>query len=238
MNWTWFDLHWPWLGLALSGALLLLLITTNVLRGDLSISRWRDPVWLSCLAPAAYMIHQFEEYGIDAQGIRFAFPDLLCTSVGMPAYPGCTLPEALFVAINIPAIWIAGLVCGLLSRRHPFVGLGVYAIHFTNSLSHLGVALISGTYNPGALTAALIQLPISLWVAYACFIQGSMRRRGMVVLVLAGTLFSIVLLASVNLFAKGYLSAATLLTIQILNPLCVVLVPWLFEKSVLGRSAS
>jgi hypothetical protein len=55
------------------------------------------------------MIHQFEEYGIDALGVRFAFPDVLCVSVGMPPYPGCSLPEALFVAINIPAIWIAAL---------------------------------------------------------------------------------------------------------------------------------
>jgi hypothetical protein len=181
------------------------------------------------------MIHQFEEYGIDAHGTRFAFPDLLCVSVGMPPYPVCSLPEALFVAINVPAIWIAGLVCGLLSWRHPLVGLGLYAIHFTNSLSHLGVALVGGTYNPGALTAGLIQLPLSLWVAYACFIQGAMRRRGMVVLILAGTLLSVILLGSVHLFAKGYLSATTLLIIQVLNPLCVVLVPWLFEKSVLRQ---
>jgi hypothetical protein len=236
MEWTWFDTHWPWIGLALSGALLLLLFTTSVFRSGLSIPRWRDPVWLSWLAPAAYMLHQFEEYGIDAHGIRFAFPDLLCTSVGMPPYPGCSLPEALFVGINIPAIWIAGLICGLLSRRHPFVGLGVYAIHFTNSLSHLGVAVASGTYNPGAVTAALIQLPISLWVAYACFIHGNMCRRGMVILALAGTVFSVILLAAVNLFAKGYLSATALVAIQVLNPLCVIVVPWLFEKSVLRQA--
>jgi hypothetical protein len=184
------------------------------------------------------MIHQFEEYGIDALGVRFAFPDVLCVSVGMPPYPGCSLPEALFVAINIPAIWIAGLVCGLLSHRHPFVGLGVYAIHFTNSLSHLGVALVSGAYNPGVLTAALIQLPLSLWVAYACFIRGSMRLHGIAVLILAGALLSVILLGSVNLFAKGYLSATMLLIIQILNPLCVIFVPWLFEKSVLRRGVN
>jgi hypothetical protein len=237
-NWTWFDLAWPWVGLGAAAVLFFFLFATDRLRDDIEVSRWRDLVWLSWLAPAAYMIHQFEEYGIDAQGTWFAFPDLLCVSLGMPPYPGCSLPEALFVAINIPAIWIAGLVCGLLSRRHPFVGLGVYAIHFTNSLSHLGVALVSGTYNSGALTAALIQLPLSLWVAYACFIQGSMRRRGMAVLILAGTLLSVILLGSVNLFARGYLSATTLVIVQILNPLCVILVPWLFEKSVLRRERS
>jgi hypothetical protein len=234
-QWTWFDLAWPWIGLGVAAVLLFFLFATDRLRTIADTSRWHDPVWLSWLAPAAYMIHQFEEYGIDALGVRFAFPDLLCISVGMSPYPACSLPEALFVSINIPAIWIAGLVCALLSRRHPYVGLGLYAIHFTNALSHLGVALVSGTYNPGALTAALIQLPLSLWVAYACFIRGNMRPVGMVVLVLAGTLLSVILLGSVNLFAKGYLSATTLVIVQALNPLCVILIPWLFEKSVLRR---
>jgi hypothetical protein len=234
-QWTWFDLAWPWIGLGVAAVLLFFLFATDRLRTSAVPSRWRDPVWLSWLAPAAYMIHQFEEYGIDALGVRFAFPDLLCVSVGMPPYPACSLPEALFVAINIPAIWIAGFACALLSRSRPLVGLGLYAIHFTNALSHLGVALVSGTYNPGALTAALIQLPLSLWVAYACFIRGSMRPHGMAVLVIAGTLFSVILLGSVNLFAKGYLSATTLVIVQILNPLCVILLPWLFEKNVLRR---
>jgi hypothetical protein len=62
-----------------------------------------------------------------------------------------------------------------------------------------------------------------------------MRLYGIAVLILAGTLLSVILLGSVNLFAKGYLSATMLLIIQILNPLCVILVPWLFEKSVLRR---
>lgn len=238
MKWTWFDLHWPWIGLGLSGILFILLFATNLLRGDMIKTRWFDPVWLAWLAPAAYMIHQFEEYGIDAQGVRFAFPDLLSASVGMPPYPDSSLPTALFIAINIPAIWIAGLICGLLSWRHPFVGLGVYAIHFTNAFSHLGVAVGSASYNPGALTAALIQLPVSIWVAYACFIRGKMRWRGMAVLVLAGTLFSVILLVAVKLFAKGHLSSPALLTIQALNPLCVILLPWLFEKSVLRSTQS
>jgi hypothetical protein len=235
MNWSWFDLHWPWVGLALSGALCVLLFSTNTFRSDLRVSRWRDPVWLAWLAPAAYMLHQFEEYGIDAQGTRFAFPDLLCTSVGLRPYPGCTLPESVFVAINIPAIWIAGLICAILALRYAFAGLGVYCIHFTNSISHLGVALTSGSYNPGALTAGLIQLPISLWVAYVCFFRGGMRRSGMLILVLAGTVFTVVLLASVNLFARGHLSATALLTIQSLNPLFVIVVPLLFNRRIIRK---
>ena len=64
-----------------------------------------------------------------------------------------------------------------------------------------------------------------------------MRRHGMVILVLAGVLLTAILLGSVNLFARGYLSATTLVVIQIFNPLCVILGPWLFEKSVLTKQA-
>ena len=60
-----------------------------------------------------------------------------------------------------------------------------------------------------------------------------MRRHGMAIIVLAGTVFSAVLLGSVNLFAMGHLSATTLVTIQVLNPLLIIVLPWLFEKSVL-----
>lgn len=232
MQWTWVDLHWPWIGLAISALLLELLFATNVFRGDRDKSRWFDPVWLAWLAPATYMIHQFEEYGIDAQGVRFAFPNLLSHSMGLPPYPDSTLPTALFVAINIPAIWIAGLICGLLSRRHRFVGLGVYAIHFTNCLTHLGLGAASG-YNSGMLTSGVILLPVSLWVGYSCFIKGDMRWWGVVILTIAGTIFSVILLATIKLFVRGQMSEPALLTIQALNPLCVIVIPWLFEKRVL-----
>jgi hypothetical protein len=59
-----------------------------------------------------------------------------------------------------------------------------------------------------------------------------MRRLGMLILVLAGTVFSAVLLVSVNLFARGHLSATALLTIQTFNPLFVIVVPVLFNWRV------
>ncbi|TCU54700.1 uncharacterized protein with HXXEE motif [Novosphingobium sp. PhB57] len=232
MGWSWFDIHWCWIGLAISAALLTLLFGTNIFRGNIGISRWRDPLWLAWLAPASYMLHQFEEYGIDAQGVRFAFPDVLCGSVGMPPYPACSLPEAVFVAINIPVIWVAGLACALLARRHPFVGLGLYAIHFTNALSHIGVAVASG-YNPGAVTATLIQLPLSLWVGYACFGPGRIIRWGAAIIVAAGAAFTVILLVSVNMFAKGMIGASMLVIVQILNASLVVLVPWVSARWVM-----
>jgi hypothetical protein len=53
--------------------LLGLMFGTNVLRSDLSVSRWRDLVWLSWAATAAYLVHNVEEYGVDLLGREHAF---------------------------------------------------------------------------------------------------------------------------------------------------------------------
>lgn len=230
MNFTWFDMNWSWIGLGISALLLILLFATNIFRSKLDISRWRDPVWLAWLAPAAYMVHQFEEYGIDMFGKAFAFPDVLCAANGLPAYPECSVPEATFAAINVPGIWIAGLVCALLSRKHTLIGLSLYAIFSTNAIAHIGVAIATSTYNPGVLTSFLIQLPLSVWVFYAMSGNKAVRKSGLVTLFFAGVLLSAVLLGSVKSFARGMISGEILIAIQILNPALVLFVVWLKEK--------
>ena len=230
MIFTWFDKNWAWIGLAISVVLLILLFATNVFRSRRDISRWRDPVWLAWLAPAAYMPHQWEEYGIDALGNHFAFPDLLCSSFGFPAYPECSIPAATFVAINISIIWVAGLVCALLSRKHPLVGLSLYAIHGTNAVSHLGMFAASGIYNPGSVASLIIQLPLFLWVAYAMSGNPAIRKSGIVTLFAAGILFSAVLLIALKLFARGAISGDVMVAIQALNPALLIFVVWLKER--------
>ncbi|WP_052367800.1 HXXEE domain-containing protein [Haloferax sp. ATB1] len=230
MPFTWFDLHWPWIGLGLSVILLVLLFATDLFRSEPNTSRWRDPVWLAWLAPASYMIHQFEEYGIDALGRTFAFPDLLCASFGMAPYPECSVPTATFVAINISIIWGAGLVCGLLSWKHPLVGLSVYAIHGTNSLSHLELAVVTETYNPGSVTSAVILLPLFSWVAYAMSDREDVGKSGIATLFGAGILYTVVLLGSLRLFANGVISGDVVVAIQVVNPVVVIAIPWLKEN--------
>jgi len=228
-EWTWFDLNWPWLGLAISAALLLLLFTTNVLRSELGISRWRDPVWLSWLAPAAYMIHQTEEYGVDLYGQFFAFPNLLCMTFGQPPYPACNVPPLVFVAINISAIWIGGLVCALLSRRHPLFGLSLYGVYFVNALSHIGIFAATGNYNAGVLTALVILLPLSVWVGYAMANDSRVRKSGVVVLVGVGLGVHVVLLDSLVAFSRSLIGGGVLVGIQVVNPAWYLGLPWLKE---------
>ena len=230
MHFTWFDLNWSWIGLTMAVVLLAMLFATNVFRSQPGISRWRDPVWLAWLAPAGYMLHQWEEYGIDLMGRAFYFPTHFCLTVQHQAYPACTVPEATYAAINVTGIWVAGLACALLSRRLPLVGLSIYAIHSTNSLSHIGAFLFTGEYNPGVLTSALVQLPLSAWVAYAMYGNSAIRKSGLATLFLAGLLLSAVLLGSIQSFSRGLISGDALVVIQLINPALMMLVVWLKER--------
>ena len=65
MRFTWFDLAFPWIGLAGALVLLALLFGSELLRGDPASSRWRDLVCLSWMAVVVYLLHNVEEYGID-----------------------------------------------------------------------------------------------------------------------------------------------------------------------------
>ncbi|MBX5204685.1 HXXEE domain-containing protein [Rhizobium sp. NZLR1] len=227
MPFGWFDMNWPWIGLFIAAILLVVLFGTDALRGERSVSRWRDPRWLAWLAPAGYMLHQTEEYGVDMLGQFFAFPNLVCATFGQPPYPDCAYPPSLYVAINIPVIWIAGLICALLSRRYPLVGLGLYGVHFVNALSHIGMFAATGDYNPGVLTAFVVLLPLSVWVAFATWKNPLIGRSGIATIFLAGLLVNGVLAASLVAFSRGLISGDTLIGIQLFNFLWSPLIPWL-----------
>lgn len=178
MTWNWFDWNWPWIGSIAAALLLIFLFGSRRLRSDLSRTRWRDRVWLSWLAAPVYMIHNVEEYGIDLLGRRHAFPDALCSTLGLGRYPACPVPASFFVAVNLSLVWVAAPLAALLSRRHPLVGLAFYGLLFTNGMTHLAPMLLGRGYNPGALSAVLLFLPLFFWVASSCFGPGRMDRRG------------------------------------------------------------
>lgn len=227
MPFGWFDMHWQWIGLAAAAVLFALLFGTNILRSGMGVSRWRDLRWLAWLAPAGYMLHQTEEYGVDMFGQFFAFPNLVCTTFGESPYPNCTFPPLLFVAINIPVVWVAGLICAVASPRYPLIGLGLYGVYFVNSLSHIGMFAATGTYNPGLLTAFIVLLPLSIWVAFATWKNPLIGGSGIAVLFLAGLLLNGILAASLLAFSRDMISGKTLVLIQLFNFLWSPVLPWL-----------
>ena len=231
MIWSWFDLAWPWIGLAAAVLLIFLLFGTQNLRGDLSRSRWRDPVWLSWLSVPVYMIHNVEEYGIDLLGRTHEFPDALCTNLGLAAYPACPIPPAFFLAVNISLFWIAAPTAALLSRRPPLIGFAMHGLLIANGVAHVVPMLILGRgYNPGALSAITLFFPEFFWAAHACFGPGRIPYKGLGAIVLTGVIVHVILIGSVFAFVGGAIGGGVLVSLQILNAIGFLAVPRAAER--------
>lgn len=223
-GWSWFDLNWPWLGLAAAVPLLVLLLATDRLRGDRAVGRWRDPYWLGWLAVPLYYVHEAEEYAVDATGTRHAFPDALCDQLGLAAYPQCTIPEPLFVFVNVSAFWVAAPLAASLGRRLPLVGLSYWGVIAVNGLVHTVPLLRGDGYAPGLLTGLLLFLPLAGWTAYAAFLRGPLPRTGLVPVLAGGVLVHVVLMVSLVLNREGRLGDAALLAVQVVNAALPLLV--------------
>jgi Protein of unknown function with HXXEE motif len=230
MEWSWIDLAFPWIGGLAALVLLVLLFGTNLLRSEPGSSRWRDRTWLSWLAMVIYLLHNVEEYGIDLYGRLHEFPRGIAEVLKLPPYPDCPIPPAFFLAVNLPLFWVAAPIAALVSRRHPLVGLSIYSIIFINALVHIGPVVAGLGYNSGLLTALVLFLPSSIWVAHVCFGPGRLSYKGMALLIADGVILHIILMGSLQLFVRGMITSSTLVGIQVANAVLFLLIPWLGEK--------
>ncbi len=232
----WFDLAWPWIGLAFAIALVVLLLATDLLRSDRSVVRWRDLRWLSFLAVAVYLVHNVEEYGIAADGALHAFPDSLCALLGQPAYPRCAIPPAFYLFVNLPLVWIAGPLAALLLATRRWAGLTLWGVIAVNAVVHIVPALVMRAYDPGLLTAVLLFLPLSVVAGRALFGPGgSCRPIAGVPLLGAGILMHAVLAGSVLLFLRGGMAEWILLALQPLAVLAGYVLVWSAVRPVRSR---
>ncbi len=230
MSWTWFDLAWPWIGAIFAVVILILLFGTNRLRSLPAASRWRDRVWLSWLAAAVYLIHNIEEYGIDALGRTHSFPDAMCTTFGLSVYPACPIPPVFYLAVNLTLIWIAAPLAALLSRKHALVGLVFYGLLFTNGMAHVVPLLLGKGFGPGTLTAIILFIPLFFWVARTCFGPGRIPYRALAVIVAAGAAGHAVLLGSLLGYLRGRIGTPVLVLLQLANAALFLLIPWIGER--------
>lgn len=222
---TWFDRHWCYIGLAGAVVLLLIAFGTNVFRERLDVSRWRDPVWLSWLMVPVYFIHQFEEYGFDATGRSYGFPQSTCEMFGY-SLANCPIPASFFPFVNIPGLWIGAPIAALLARRNHAVGLGYLGVLSINSLVHLGPVIGGKDYNPGLLTAMILFVPLSGWIIHTCFGPQGLRYQTLAAILLAGVLLHVVLIGSIQLVIHGALNPSLANAIQVINPLWLFVLPW------------
>ena len=64
--------------------------------------------------------------------------------------------------INISLVWLVGALAVWRGDEHIFAALCMAAIVVVNAISHIGAGLMSGSYNPGLLTAVLVFLPVGI----------------------------------------------------------------------------
>jgi hypothetical protein len=221
---------WPWAGLGLAMLLLARLLFGD-LRGDRAVPRTRDMAWLAWAATAAYLLHQFEEHGVDAQGAPYAFRGVLCAAFGFADAAACPIPEAFITAVNLPVVWLAGPIAALLGRRWPAIAFSYLSVPAVNAFAHIGPAVATGAYNPGLLTAVLLFLPLSLWAFRIALRRPDLGWRAVAATIVGGVAVHAVLMLSLRAYLAGRLGEGALLAIQIVNPA----IPMLLVAAVARR---
>ena len=230
-----FDHVWPYMGLG-AALLLALLLSTDILRSDRSVSRWQDLVWLAWAGTLAYLLHQFEEHGIDAEGAHYAFRGFMCATLGFPEAKTCPVPLSYITSVNIAAVWLAGPAAALLGRRWPALALSYFSIPFINFLGHTVPYLINGIYNPGVLTAILVFLPLSLWAFRVALVRYRLGWSTVLATVFAGVILHAILLLSVKAYIAGLIGIVVLDMIQVINPLIAGVIVFLAGQRASRRA--
>ena len=218
-----FSFVWPYMGLG-AALLLALLLCTDALRSDLTVSRWQDLVWLAWLGMLAYLIHQFEEHGIDLRGATYAFRGEMCRNMGQPDAQTCPIPFSFVNAVNITCVWVFGPVAALLGRRWPGFALAFFAIPFVNTLIHLIPVVTHGAYNAGLLTALVFFVPLSLWAFHVALSRYRLGWRAVIATIVAGIVFHAIMIGSLPVFLAGGIGVFVLDAIQVINPALILLI--------------
>lgn len=225
--WDWFQQYWSTMGLGAGIVLLVLLFFTNTLRSRLDATRWKDPVWLSWAMAVAYMLHNFEEYGIDAKGRAFYFPTLACHTFGFDNGQSCPLTPAFFISVNIPIVWICFVVAALWSRKNQAVGMAASAVLITNALSHIATLATPQGYSSGTVTAVVIFIPLSIWVLITCFGKGKVRYPVLGAIFVAAILAQGILLLMLRGLSTGTISEGAAITIMTIGSFTLLVIPWI-----------
>lgn len=181
--------------------------------------RWRDPRWLVCLMLPAYMLHQFEEYGIDLLGRRFHFMRDMCAVLGYVDLHRCPAQPPFFFAVNVGGVWLAGALAIAFRKRNLLVGACAFGIPLVNAVAHVVGSIKMGAYGSGTLTGVLLFVPLCMVVLTRLWQAGILDRKRFVGVVASGVLVHAVLMTSVLAHAKGWIGVPLLLTINVANGL-------------------
>ncbi len=215
---------WPWLGLVVAAAMLVRLATERKPVG--SPPRWRDPATILPLLWPMYLVHQFEEHGVDLFGRRYPFLAELCATLGYRELPRCPADPWFIFVVNAVAVWLVGAIAVIYRRKNPRIAACAWGVAAVNAFTHVVAAIRSGAYNPGVFTSVLLFAPLSLYMVKVVSDAGIATRRQLAArVVVMGLLVHAVLLGSLALRIRGWISYESMLLVNALNGLWP-LAPW------------
>ena len=214
MQTSWFDAAWPFIGLGGMMVMIIIMLVTDTFRGDLALSRWRDPIWLGWLVAPLYWLHQFEEYSVRLLGFNYSIQELVCRNLGFPPYPDCPVPLSFYPLVNIALMWVGAPLAAYLGRRNLAIGLSFWGLILLNGIAHVAGTIALRDYNPGLLSGLLF-IPLSVWVVYACVIRGAQSGKAVGLAFAAGILSHILLGVGYLLLKFGALGSTGLLTYSV-----------------------
>lgn len=206
---------WPWVALALAPILALVLV--REFRAQSWGERLRDPAFVLPLLWPMYLVHQFEEHGIDVFGRRYPFLQSLCDTLGHHDLHACPATPAFLFAVNALGCQIAFVLSWTHRRKAPLVAACAWGIPLVNAFAHFIGALRAGAYNPGTLTSAVLFLPLGLWMLRTTLAAGAIEKRDVPRVFATGVLTHAVLLGSLGLQPRGAISMQLALALQVLN---------------------
>jgi hypothetical protein len=206
---------WPFIGLAIGCAWFLAMLVRP---------RLRDPSWLVALVGPLYMIHQFEEHGIDLRGDRYHFMTELCTTLGHRSLETCPADPAFIIAVNCGAVWIAGLAAFATRHRNPMIGACAWGIPIVNAVAHLGPAIGRQEYNSGVATSLLLFVPFAVLTVRALRAERLIDGVRLAAMIGCGIALHAVLLGSLVAFERGAIAHPTLLAVNVANGFVPVIV--------------
>ena len=207
---------WPYFGLVAGIVALasLLLVPWPTPCG----SRWRDPSWLVCLILPVYMLHQFEEHGINLLGQRYQFIVDLCRTLGYQPPPDCPATPEFVLAVNCGGgVWIPATLAILWHRRNVMVGACALGVPLVNAVVHIAQAAAFARYNSGLLTAVVLFLPFCFWTLAQLSRAGVLTGGRLAAIVASGVLLHVALAGSLLGHAHGLWGEGLVLGVNVID---------------------
>jgi hypothetical protein len=206
---------WPYAALAAAPLMVLWLALERRPQG--AGPRLDDPAFVLPLLWPMYLLHQFEEHGVDLLGRHYAFLGAMCHMLGHDDLARCPADADFVFAVNVIGCQIAFALSLVFRRRRPLLAACAWGVPMINAVTHIASAVAFRAYNPGLLTSVLLFVPMSAWMLRTVVRSGVVERSQVPRIFAAGIALHAVLIASVFLREFGLLSHGVFLLINAIN---------------------